>query len=238
MKARGLPVFVLALGLLALGACVRPTPRSAPVSGLTATSAQAPTPCPTATLLPTDVQTLPEIKAEGTVHTEGNDIPLPDSCLVDSKASALFVNPVDGYCVRYPARFRVGDVYPPGIANLYGPPHDQTLEPVMAASTLRVMEPVPGVALADMVDWWLQHQSVQSVTRRTDGLLGGEPAEIVDGRGERSGLRAILALYEGRLYALTFYPVDERFPQAAPDVEELWQTVIDTFAFLLLGPAD
>jgi len=81
------------------------------------------------------------------------------------------------------------------------------LEPVMAASTIRVMEPALDSGLADMVDWWLQYQGVQPVTRREDGLLGGEPAEIVEGQAERSGVRAVFALHEDKLYALTFYPV-------------------------------
>jgi hypothetical protein len=121
-------------------------------------------------------------------------------------------------------------VYPPGIANLY--PHDRSLEPVRGAATLLVVEPPPAHTLSEAVDAWLQDQSVYSLTQRVDSILGGEPAVIVEGRGRRCGVRAILALHEGRLYALTFYPVDERHPQAAPDVEALWQTVIDTFAFL------
>jgi hypothetical protein len=90
----------------------------------------------------------------------------------------------------------------------------------------------PGAVLPEVVDAWLQDQSVHSLTRRIDGVLGGEPAEIVEGQGERCGVRIIFALYKGKLYALSFYPVDERYPQAVPDVEALWQTVVDTFAFL------
>jgi hypothetical protein len=180
----------------------------------------------------------PDVETAGTLHTEMDDAPLPDPCLGDSEDSALFVNPVDGYCLRYPARFRVDDVYPPGIANLYGPPHDQTLEPVMAASTILVADAAQDRNLADSVDGWLAQHSVHPVTQRQAGLLGGEPAEIVEGQGERSGLRAILAVHDGKLYALTFYPVDDRFPQAAPDVQALWDTVTRSFAFLSPGALD
>ena len=240
MKAKDLALLVLTLGVLLLGMYVRTTQTQTLGSEPAATSTQVPTLglAATSTFTITPLLTVepapPKAETGGAVSAVGRGIPLPDSCLVDSEGSAFFVNPVDGYCLRYPARFRVGDVYPPGIANLYGPPHDQTLEPVVAASTIRVMEPALDSGLADTVDWWLQYQGVQPVTRREDGLLGGKPAEIVEGQAERSGVRAVLALHEDKLYALTFYPVDERFPQAAPDVEELWETVVGSFAFLPL----
>jgi hypothetical protein len=174
-----------------------------------------------------------DTKTGQTAQAGDSDIPLPASCVLGSEHNLLYVNLVDGYCLRYPALFRVGDVYPPGIANLYGPPLDlHPLSPVMAAASLRVEGPAGDHTLSEAADLWLSHQQTQPPTQRINGVLGGEPAEIVEYQGELCGVRTIFALYEDKLYALSFYPVDEHFPQAAPDVEELWQTVIDSFAFL------
>jgi uncharacterized protein YndB with AHSA1/START domain len=195
------------------------------------TPTQEPPPTPTPTSQPTLVHE--ETSTEQTIGGEGSNIPLPPSCLMDSEHSLLYVNSVDGYCLRYPARFRVGDVLPPGIANLYGPPLDSDpMEPVMAAASLMVERPISDRTLAEAADLWLGHHHTQPPIRRSDTTLDGESAEIVEYPGDRSGARTLFALHEGKLYALSFYPVDERFPQAVQDVEELWQTVVDSFAFL------
>jgi hypothetical protein len=55
---------------------------------------------------------------------------------------------------------------------------------------------------------------------------------VVEGGPGRTKSRQIFALHEGIVYHLTFYPVDEAFPQAAPDEEELWQTVTTSFSLL------
>jgi hypothetical protein len=252
MKTRFSLLIVFVAGLLLLEACNQPAPAAAPNESLTPTPTSQPsltaaptskplTPTPTSQPSLTDEKTLTETLSGQWMDTEtgqivqagDRDVPLPASCLLGSEHSLLYVNLVDGYCLRYPARFRVGDVYPPGIANLYGPPLDpHPLSPVMAAASLIVGEPIGDRTLSEAADLWLDRRQTQLPTRRIDGILGGEPAEIVEYQGELSGVRTIFALYEDRLYALSFYPVDERFPQAAPDVEELWQTVSDSFAFL------
>jgi hypothetical protein len=162
-----------------------------------------------------------------------NDILLPGPCTQALGGTSLYVNAIDGYCLRYPARFWVGDVYPPGIANLYGPPLDAyPLQPLAAGSALLVQDAAGDGSLSQAVDAWLERQGAGAPIHRQVGLLGGQPAEFVAYQGDWTRVRVVLALYEGKLYNLSFYPDSERFPQAAPDVNALWETVIASFAFL------
>ena len=94
------------------------------------------------------------------------------------EGTSIFVNAVDGYCLRYPARFHVDDVYPPGIANLYGPALDAyPLEPVAAGSTIGVEDPTGDGTLSQAVDGWLERRGSGPPIQRVEGLLGGQPAE-------------------------------------------------------------
>jgi hypothetical protein len=158
---------------------------------------------------------------------------LPDRCRQALEGTSLYVNPIDGYCLRYPARFRVDDVYPPGVANLYGPPLDPYPPQMFAAgSTLLVKGPVGDQTLSQAVDAWLERRGGQPPIQREEGVLGGQPAEIVEYEGSWTRVRVAFALHGNKLYALSFFPDGEQFPQAAADVNALWETVIGTFAFL------
>jgi Tol biopolymer transport system component len=175
-------------------------------------------PVPTATPLPAIAQ---------------GDVVLPAPCLRALEGTSLYVNPIDGYCLRHPARFRVDDVYPPGIANLYGPPLDpHSLEPLAAGSALLVEGPAGDPTLSQAVDAWLERRGAGPPIRRDEGVLGGQPAELVEYQGSYTRVRVVFALYESRLYALSFYPDGEQFPRVAADVDALWETVTASFAFL------
>ena len=161
------------------------------------------------------------------------DVVLPDPCWQALEGTSLYLDVVDGYCLRYPARFWVADVYPPGIANLYGPARDAyPLEPLSAGAALLVDKVTGDVSLSQAVDAWLERRGAEPPIRRDEGLLDGQPAELVEYQGERSRVKVVFALYENKLYALSFYPDAEQFPRVARDAKALWDTVIGTFAFL------
>jgi hypothetical protein len=44
-------------------------------------------------------------------RAEDLDLALPAICRMDKARTSLYLNPADGYCLRYPGSFRVGDVY-------------------------------------------------------------------------------------------------------------------------------
>jgi len=69
-------------------------------------------------------------------------VEIPASCAAQSEDRTPYFNLADGYCLLYPAYFRVADVRP-GLAGFYGPPLDQTSEPVFGA-LLDEWRSVPG----------------------------------------------------------------------------------------------
>jgi len=181
-------------------------------------------PAPAATATPSAIATtLPSVE-------------IPASCAAQSEDRTPYFNLADGYCLLYPAYFRVSDVRP-GLAGFYGPPLDQTSEPVFGALFILVEGPVAGRTLAQVADDYvsMNRSGEETAVTRSTATLGGEPAEIVEGPGERTGSRQVFVLHNDTVYHLGMYPVDARFPQAAPDVAAVWQAVSTSFTFLPEG---
>lgn len=162
-----------------------------------------------------------------------SSVEIPTSCVAHSEDSAPYFNLTDGYCLLYPAHFRVYDVRP-GVAGFYVPPPEQTIDPVFGALSILVEGPAAGRTLAQVVDHYVSvYQSGEGVVvTRSTATLGGEPAEVVEGPGDPVGSRQVFVLHNDTIYHLGMYPVDEAFPQAAPYVEAVWQAVSASFTFL------
>lgn len=157
---------------------------------------------------------------------------VPIRCTAREEGLVSFVNSDDGYCLLYPARFRVGDIRP-GIANIYGPPLDQhALQPIATGVSILVLGSAADRTLVQIVDEHVKPYADQSPLTRTTAKLGGELAVVVEGVTDRVGSRQIFVIHNGIVYHLTFYPVDEAYPQAASDVEDLWKIVVASFSFL------
>jgi len=183
---------------------------------LTVDQAATATPSPVATTLPS--------------------VEIPTSCVAHSEDRAPYFNLADGYCLLYPAHFRVSDVRP-GLAGFYGPPLDQTIEPVFGALSILVEGPAAGRTLAQVADHYVSvnRSGEGTAVTRSTATLGGEPAEIVEGRLDAVGSRQVFVLHNDTIYQLGVYPVDEAFPQAAPYVAAVWQAVSTSFTFLPEG---
>ncbi|MDX1416749.1 MAG: hypothetical protein R3293_21285, partial [Candidatus Promineifilaceae bacterium] len=157
---------------------------------------------------------------------------LPQRCANESLGDSLFVNPVDGYCLRYPANFEPGDIYPPGIANLYGRPYDCSPEPVRAAVTLRVVEMVGEQSLDEAAAQFLARQGSAALGPGSVSEVDGHKGLIIEVQGEFLQSIYFFAQNEGKLFAFSFYPRDEAFSQVWPDLDVLWRTIMNSFAFL------
>lgn len=199
---------------------------------------------------PTDAtDTLPTVGPDTVSPTAGTDsqqpsepevtgLVVPSTCLHQQEGRSPFVNYTGGYCLQYPASFRVGDVFPEGAPNaenilgIYGPPQDASLEPLQAGLSILVIGPVEGRTLQQVVDEAvLTADSGPEITTRITEL-GGERAVIVEGLQGRSPYRDLLTIHEGKIYELTVYPTGDDYPEVVADVELVWQTVLDTFTFL------
>jgi hypothetical protein len=154
----------------------------------------------------------------------------PAPCVPPGETLRAYFDPQGRYCLLYPATFRIADVAP-GRVGFYGPPLDESIEPVFGALVVHVEDLPAGRTLAEVVDDHVAQYGDAYAITRVPTTLDGEPAEQVEGVGEMFRGRAIFALHDDLIYHLAFYPVDDRFPQAAPDVEAIWRTVTESFTF-------
>lgn len=145
-----------------------------------------------------------------------------------------YFDPGGRYCLLYPAQFTIGDEAA-GRVGFYGPPLDQTIEPVRGALLVMAEGSTGGRTLMQVVDDFVPREAhAASPQMRETSTLGGQPAEIVKGAFGERGVVAwqVFVVHENTVYHLSLYPMDDRFAQAKPDVEAIWQAVQRSFTFL------
>jgi hypothetical protein len=109
----------------------------------------APTTTPTATLPPTSVPVVePTVAPPEPVAPALNSQP-PASCVVAGQET--YVNPFDGYCFAYPARFEL-QTSGTGQPQLFGLALDQNLDALRASMALEVEVAVQDARLSEIVD--------------------------------------------------------------------------------------
>jgi hypothetical protein len=68
--------------------------------------------------------------------------------------------------------------------------------------------------------------------KRRTVTTGGEPAVVLDGMPGQDINRQVVMVHDGRLYHLTFAPLDDTNAERSARLEELYTTVMGSFAFL------
>lgn len=155
---------------------------------------------------------------------------IPATCRPTDELSS-FIEPNGYYCLRYPNYFRIGDQRENHVG-FYGPPLDQSSEPIAAGLFVEIKGPANGASLQDIVDQVLPPLANDiPITRRTL-TLGGEPAELIEGLPGQTGSQQLFMLHAGLVYHFTFYPVDPNFPQVTSDLAVLWAAVTNSFQFM------
>jgi hypothetical protein len=164
---------------------------------------------------------------------------IPLSCVSGDATRVPYVNLSGGYCLQYPTRFRVSDVYPQGtgagpqesIANLIGPPLDNSIEPLQAGLSIVIEGRNDGRTLDDWANQVTADFPGIPITR-TETTFAGEPALLLEGMPGRTLNNQLFVIHNDRLYHLTLHPVDPAFPQVMPDVNEVWAMAQESFTFL------
>jgi hypothetical protein len=64
------------------------------------------------------------------------------------------------------------------------------------------------------------------------GLIGGEPAVMLDGMPGQHLSRQVVVVHGGRLYRLTFVPSDRSLAESYEQMEHLYASVLDSFRFV------
>ncbi|MBA3533699.1 MAG: hypothetical protein H0T73_17415 [Ardenticatenales bacterium] len=224
------PAVLLVLSLWLLG-CNAAPPATAP-SEATATTVTSPTSLsPTSTVAaPTPETAIASPDSNTTIVTaEPTSGGLPESCIPKSDAEWSYIGLDGGYCLLYPEGFRVADT---GQTILEGPPLDEGPAPVMATLRIEHMT-AEGDTLSAATDSLLALLGAAEMPlERSPTTLGSEAAELVEGIPGQTRGRHLFTLHEGMIYHLSFEPDAEGFPQAAADIERLWQSVTASFSFL------
>jgi len=153
----------------------------------------------------------------------------PDTCKIHG--TSLIYSPEDGYCFAYPVRFHRTDERGP-IA-IYGPAQGNGPEPLYSSLTVEISTLAEGQNLEGAVnDFLAQLGDVPMPETRLSIIVGGETAlklEVVPGL---LGSRDVFFIHNNLLFHLVFWPAPSLMTQTANDVEDLYQTVLETFTFL------
>jgi hypothetical protein len=161
----------------------------------------------------------------------GGAFTLPASCVPADQSLAPYVDPGGRYCLLFPNSFRIGDVTMDR-ANFYGPPLDQSIEPLFASLAIQVAGPAEGRSLTEIVDAYVAENGLgQPVTRRAT-TLGGDPAEVVEGLPGRVLHWQAFVVHGGLVYHIALSPKDPALPQTEPDAQAAWQALEASLTFL------
>ena len=174
----------------------------------------------------------PEIFSALAPSPTPSDSALPLTCQVTDLG--VYVDEKWGYCFAYPGTFTLNDSRAAeGIIDLSGPGLEDSANPVRVSLEITAQVAPQESGLTPLVEAYLRSLGdTQVPIEREVGMLGGNPAEILDPVPGLLGSRVLMALNENILFTLRFHPSD--LDLARPDLEALSQTVTGSFAFLPL----
>jgi hypothetical protein len=203
---------ILTLAVVVLAAC---------------TSTSAP---PTVDTVPTPAATA-AITAEPTSAPPAGDntsTPAPDAaCPAAKDGFNLHVAAEDGYCLFYPAE---AVVVPKRFIVIN--PASATADTHGDAWVDIQVESASGRSAAQVADAKIAEAGEGFGIERSEILLGGQQAIVVDGLPAPDSWRTVFVVDDDRLYTLTFQPW---FPSGDPDqptpLETLYTTIVDTLRF-------
>lgn len=185
---------------------------------------QAPTPAQaTATTAPPTLTIpAPELTAPATLAvTPASECPN----LLDG--TQLLRNEPYGYCFLYPEGYLRVDPLPyeiclvPGESNLA----------CHSANLMLEVEEALGRTAGQAADDLISDAPLPENVQRTNLVVGGEEAVLLDGLGGQDANRRIVMVHDGYLFELWFIPWDEAGDGFAR-LQTLYDTVINSFTFL------
>jgi len=162
---------------------------------------------------------------------------LPMTCQVTDLN--VYIDSTGRYCFAYPKRFTFGTQPFFNIPAVMGPAIGSSEEPLLATFAVEAAPYDSHKGLDQQVDEFLRGFTVaapESMTRARI-VVGGEAAVLVDIVPVQLSWRIVFVPHDGQLYRLMYWPID--VPEATADIDELYQTTLNSFAFLSegMGPA-
>lgn len=170
--------------------------------------------------------TLPPATDLPVAETPASSGETTDACPAETADLKLFTNANDGYCFLYPAE---DAALPPYLVviNPNGNPGDEPGDAWAQVS----MEDAAGRSAAQAADAQIAEAGGGFEITRSEILMGGQPAVVVDGLPGPDSWRKVFVVGNGRLYTLVFMPWA---PNADwfPPLEKLYSSVVNSFHFL------
>ena len=152
----------------------------------------------------------------------------PEACMI--RGASLIYSPEDAYCLAYPVRFHRNEERGP-IA-IYGPTYGPGPEPLSAGLTVEISILADKQTLENAVEAFLaQLGEVPMPETRQEMTVAGEPAIMLEVVPGRLGSRDLFLVHHNRLFHLSFWPSPMVVVETAVDVEDLYQTVINSLNF-------
>ncbi|MCI0520806.1 MAG: hypothetical protein L0Z70_11215 [Chloroflexi bacterium] len=135
-----------------------------------------------------------------------------------------------GFCLLYPAFFRLEPGQDNAQWRLLGPQHTGTGQAVQAALAIQ-SAPAGETALESALQAAIALYPQEDILH-TPVTVEGFPAEIVDNLVGEFGVRVLVVIAHDRSYTFTLTPAGEQFPEAGMEADLLWSTVLASLHFL------
>ena len=211
---------ILSLAVAVLVAC---TPATPPTSHSTPVPRETETfPIAVPSIAPDSTATTPAVVPTAAVPTPA------ERCPTAGDGFELHVSTADGYCLLYPAD---AVVVPQRFIVIN--PSSATADTLGDAWVDIQVEPAAGRDAAQVADARIAEAGEGFGILRSEILLGGQPAVVVDGLPAPDSWRTVFVANDDRLYTLTFQPWFPSTDPAQPTpLENLYTTVVDTIHFL------
>jgi hypothetical protein len=152
----------------------------------------------------------------------------PVECQIDG--SSQVYSPEDGYCFAYPVRFHRTDENGP-IA-IYGPAYGNGPDPLFVSLTVEISSLGAGQNLDNAVNTFLSQLGVVPMPQtRLMIEVANEPAIMLEVVPGMLGSRDVFLVHNQKLFHFMFWPAPSLVSETAPDVEDLYQTVLGSLYF-------
>lgn len=167
---------------------------------------------------------------EARTETEQGTSPGQDivaACVRYSDETRLFINDLQGYCLRYPADYDVATFHTNGVVFFKHSVLNAT-DP-----NLRIeIQPADGITVEQAADQIAAAYAIPGEEpSQVEMALDGEKAIALLGLSGQDPNRRVVVIHQGYLYTLIFVEMDTNRPEIAAQTEKLYNTVIQSFNF-------
>lgn len=153
------------------------------------------------------------------------DQPSPaDECPPATAESQRLYNPQHGYCLLYPAEYKVEKPTAEETILVIG----GLLNPSDPRVSINV-RPADGRSTSEIADQKVAEVGAVASIERSPITLAGETAVRLNGLPGQDTYRQLIAVHEGQAFTLTFAPLNT---EASAGLEVLYTQIVDTFTFI------